>query len=301
MEGCSKNNYNNNKMMMSSSRKEDLFHVIHKVPQGDTPYVKAKHAQLVQKDPEAAIVLFWKAINAGDRVDSALKDMAVVMKQLNRSEEAIEAVKSFRGRCSNQAQESLDNVLIDLYKKCGKVDEQIGLLKRKLRLIYQGEIFNGKPTKTARSHGKKFQVSVKQETSRLLGNLGWAYMQKSNYLTAEVVYRKAQMIDPDANKACNLGLCLIKQGRYDDARSVLEDILQDKLPGSEDIKARNRAEELLMELKAFQPPMELSDILGLDDDFVNGIELLVNEWAPLRTKRLPIFEEISTFRDKLSC
>ncbi|GKU86109.1 hypothetical protein SLEP1_g678 [Rubroshorea leprosula] len=104
----------------------------------------------------------------GDRVDSALKDMAVVMKQLDRTEEAIEAIKSFRGRCSEKAQESLDNVLMDLYKKCGKVDEQIELLKRKLRQIYQGEIFNGKPTKTARSHGKKFQVSVKQETARLL-------------------------------------------------------------------------------------------------------------------------------------
>lgn len=53
-------------------------------------------------------------------------------------------------------------------QKCGKVDEQIDLLKWKLRLIYQGGAFNGKPTKTARSHGKKFQVSVKQETSRLL-------------------------------------------------------------------------------------------------------------------------------------
>lgn len=74
--------------------------------------------QLIEKNPEAAIVLFWKAINAGDRVDSALKDMAVVMKQLDRSEEAIEAIKSFRSRCSKQAQESLDNVLIDLYKVC---------------------------------------------------------------------------------------------------------------------------------------------------------------------------------------
>ena len=72
--------------------------------------------QLVEKDHEAAIVLFWKAINAGDKVDSALKDMAVVMKQLNRAEEAIEAIKSFRGLCSKQAQEPLDNVLIDLYK-----------------------------------------------------------------------------------------------------------------------------------------------------------------------------------------
>ena len=72
--------------------------------------------QLVEKDPEVAIVLFWKAINAGDRVDSALKDMAVVMKQLDRTEEAIEAIKSFWGLCPKQVQESLDDVLIDLYK-----------------------------------------------------------------------------------------------------------------------------------------------------------------------------------------
>lgn len=72
--------------------------------------------QLVEKNPDAAIGLFSKAINARDRVDSALKDMAVIMKQQDRAEEAIEAVRSFRHLCSKQAQESLDNVLIDLYK-----------------------------------------------------------------------------------------------------------------------------------------------------------------------------------------
>lgn len=72
--------------------------------------------QLVDKDPEKAIPLFWAAINAGDRVDSALKDMAIVMKQQNRAGEAIEAIKSLRTRCSDQAQESLDNILLDLYK-----------------------------------------------------------------------------------------------------------------------------------------------------------------------------------------
>lgn len=71
---------------------------------------------MIEKDPDAAIGLFWKAINAGDRVDSALKDMAIVMKQQDRAEEAIEAIKSFRNLCSKQAQESLDNVLVDLYK-----------------------------------------------------------------------------------------------------------------------------------------------------------------------------------------
>lgn len=70
----------------------------------------------MEKDPDGAVVWFWKAINAGDRVDSALKDMAVIMKQQDRIEEAIEAIRSFRHLCSKQAQESLDNLLIDLYK-----------------------------------------------------------------------------------------------------------------------------------------------------------------------------------------
>ncbi|KAE9460792.1 hypothetical protein C3L33_07317, partial [Rhododendron williamsianum] len=289
--------------------KEELYHVIHKVPCGDGPYVIAKHAQ---KDLEGAIVWFWKAINAGDRVDSALKDMAVVMKQMDRTGEAIEAIKSFRGRCSRHSQESLDN---------------------KLRLIYQGEAFNGKPTKTARSHGKKFQVSVRQETSKLLGNLGWAYMQKTNYIAAEVVYKKAQMIDPDTTKACNLALCLIKQARVDEARLVLEEVLRGKLPGSCNTKSRARAQELLLDLEPRQPPPlpppplssevmgpnldpSSSEVMGpnldppssseemglnLDQEFVDGLERLMHAWAPSRSKRLPIFEEISSFRDQLAC
>lgn len=283
--------------------KQEPFHVLHKLPSGDTPYVRAKHVQLIEKDPEGAIVLFWKAINAGDRVDSALKDMAVVMKQQDRAEEAIEAIRSFRDRCSKQAQESLDNVLIDLYKKCGKLDEQIELLKQKLRMIYQGEAFNGKATKTARSHGRKFQVTIKQETSRILGNLGWAYMQQANFAAAEAVYRKAQQIDPDANKACNLCLCLIKQGRYAEARNVIQEVLQGQLLGSDDPKSVNRAKELLQELEQWQSSALPSTPSGLslEDAFIEGLDQLMNYWTPFRSKRLPIFEEISAYRDQLAC
>jgi len=95
------------------------------------------YAQLVEKDPVAAIALFWKAINAGDRVDSALKDMAVVMKQQDRAEEAIEAIKAFRDRCSKQAQESLDNVLIDLYKVAIKLDNLIRIFIFFLKKFYE--------------------------------------------------------------------------------------------------------------------------------------------------------------------
>ncbi|XP_033515508.1 protein SULFUR DEFICIENCY-INDUCED 1-like isoform X2 [Nicotiana tomentosiformis] len=237
--------------MMKNKENKELFHVVHKVPSGDGPYVRAKHAQLVEKEPETAIVWFWKAINGGDRVDSALKDMCVVMKQLHRTEEAIEAIYSFRSLCSQQAQESLDNVLLDLLK----------------------------------------------------GNLGWAYMQKGDFMAAEVIYKKAQMIDADSNKACNLAHCLIKQARYDEARNILEDVWRANYAGSDDPKTKNRVEELVLELDSRQPPPFLQNLpgLNLDDDFVNGLEQLINAWAPSKSRRLPIFEEISTFKNQLAC
>ncbi|CAI9276445.1 unnamed protein product [Lactuca saligna] len=238
----------------SNSTRSESFHVTHKVPVGDSPYVRAKNVQLVEKDPERAIPLFWAAINAGDRVDSALKDMAIVMKQQNRAEEAIEAIKSLRRRCSDQAQESLDNILLDLYKRCGRLDDQIGLLRHKLFLIQQGMAFNGKRTKTARSQGKKFQVSVEQEATRLLGNLGWALMQQNNYIEAEDAYRRALVIAPDNNKMCNLGICLMKQGRLGEAKDTLRLVKPAVVDGPRGVdshlKAYERAQQMLRDLES---------------------------------------------------
>jgi hypothetical protein len=75
-----------------------------------------KILELVEKDLDASIAWFWKAIIAGDKLDSALKDMAVVMKQRGYLAEAIDAIKSLRHRCPKQSQGSLDNILLDLYK-----------------------------------------------------------------------------------------------------------------------------------------------------------------------------------------
>ncbi|XP_057837176.2 protein SULFUR DEFICIENCY-INDUCED 1 isoform X2 [Cryptomeria japonica] len=213
------------------------FGIKHKVPVGDTPYIRAKQVQLVEKNPEAAIALFWAAINAGDRVESALKDMAIVMKQLGRADEAIEAIKSFRHRCSLQAQESLDNVLLDLYKS----------------------------------------------------NLGWAYMQQNNYVAAEVVYRKAQYFVMDANKACNLGVCLMKQGKLEEAIAVLKVV---NPVNEKDFKSLEHAKQLLKEIHEFQvhggSKRSLSTIsrhihnhYGLDSTLVSdgGIHYSNNEYG----------------------
>ncbi|XP_057470555.1 protein POLLENLESS 3-like [Actinidia eriantha] len=251
--------------------KADRFHVIHKVPAGDSPYVRAKHVQLIEKDPNRAISLFWAAINSGDRVDSALKDMAVVMKQLNRSDEAIEAIKSFRHLCPYESQESLDNVLLELYKRSGRIEEQIEMLRHKVKTIEEGMSFGGKRTKSARSQGKKIQITLEQEYSRLLGNLAWAYLHQNNFRSAEELYRKALSFEADKNKQCNLAICLMHMNRMTEAKLLLQTVRVSPMDGQVDdsyVKSFERATEMLTELESRSGEMPIG---GEDTRFTSSI------------------------------
>ncbi|KAG8385200.1 hypothetical protein BUALT_Bualt03G0017100 [Buddleja alternifolia] len=235
------------------SPQQQLFHVIHKVPSGDSPYVRAKHVQLIDKDPTRSISLFWAAINSGDRVDSALKDMAVVMKQLDRSDEAIEAVKSFRHLCPPESQESLDNILVELYKQSGRIEEEIEMLQMKVKQVEEGMAFGGKRTKMARSQGKKIHITVEKEYSRLLGNLAWAYMQHNDFKSAEENYRKALSFESDKNKQCNLAVCLMQMNKLTEAKFLLQTIKFSSDNGRIDeshVKSFERASEMLAELES---------------------------------------------------
>uniref|UniRef100_A0A803KUJ1 Uncharacterized protein n=2 Tax=Chenopodium quinoa TaxID=63459 RepID=A0A803KUJ1_CHEQI len=239
-------------MSEQTKKNSDIFHVIHKVPSGHSPYVKAKHVQLIEKDPSRAVAMFWNAINAGDRVDSALKDMAVVMKQLDRSDEAIEAIKSFRHLCSSDSQESLDNVLVELYKRSGRLEEQIEVLQQKLKRVEEGFRFVGRRVKVGKSQGKKVQITVEQEYARLLGNLAWAYLQQNDYETAEEYYRKALSIEPDRNKQCNLAICLMCMNRIAEAKFLLQVTRASAPEGLMDesyAKSFERASDLLAEIE----------------------------------------------------
>ncbi|XP_027338252.1 protein POLLENLESS 3-like [Abrus precatorius] len=237
----------------NSVNKSDLFHIIHKVPAGDSPYVKAKQVQLVDKDPSRAISLFWAAINAGDRVESALKDMALVMKQLNRSDEAIEAIKSFRHLCPSDSQESLDNILVELFKRSGRVDEEISMLHHKLKQIEDGVTFVGRTTKQARSQGKKIQITAEQEISRILGNLAWAYLQKGDYKIAEEHYRKALSFEVDRNKQCNLAICLMHMNKITEAKFLLQAVTtasKNRKMDDSFVKSFERATQMLVEMES---------------------------------------------------
>ncbi|KAL9232887.1 hypothetical protein vseg_007949 [Gypsophila vaccaria] len=250
------------KQRWSPSNHDDSFHVIHKVPHGDSPYVKAKHVQIVEKDPGKAVSLFWNAINSGDRVDSALKDMAAVMKQLNRPDEAIEAIRSFRHLCPADSQESIDNVLVELYKRSGRLEEEIEVLLLKLKRVEEMNCSGGKSLRMGRCHGKRVPVRPQQEYARLLGNLAWAYLQLNEYRTAEEYYRKALSIEPDRNKKCNLAVCLLLMNNITEAKFLLQSIRASTPAGKMDdsyAKSYERASELLYEMESQSTPSSSID------------------------------------------
>ncbi|PVH36223.1 hypothetical protein PAHAL_6G024000 [Panicum hallii] len=228
-------------------------------PSLDSPYVRAKQAQVIEKDPNKAVPLFWAAINSGDRIESALKDMANVLKQANRAEEAIEAIRSFRDRCPYEAQESLDNILLDLYKKCGRTEEQIEMLTIKLRIVDE-ELASGRwKTKQSKSHGRVVYLSLRDEKARLLGNLAWAYMQSENYEEAEMLYRQALAVEADYNKECNLAICLMKTGKLAEAKYLLQAIPYN-CDDESHVKSLSRATEMLRELELQSLPSPITQM-----------------------------------------
>ncbi|CAD6266521.1 unnamed protein product [Miscanthus lutarioriparius] len=173
--------------------------------------------------------------------------MANVLKLANRAEEAIEAIRSFSDQCPYEAQESLDNILLDLYKKCGRTDEQIEMLTIKLRIVDE-ELASGRwKTKLSKSHGRVVYLSLRDEKARLLGNLAWAYMQSENYEEAEMLYRQALAIEADYNKECNLAICLMKTGKLAEAKYLIQAIPYN-CDDESHVKSLSRATEMLREL-----------------------------------------------------
>jgi hypothetical protein len=97
-------------------------------------------------------------------------------------------------------------------------------------------------------------------------------------------------------------MCLIKQGRHAEARQTLEDVVLRRIYGSEDEKVVARAEQLLHELDLISCVSSPLDVdLSVHEEIMERLDLVMNEWTPFRSRRLPVFEEIATFRDQIAC
>lgn len=58
---------------------KDIDHL--PLPKGNSPYAQAKRAEYIDRDTLVAKMLYQKAIQLGDRTESALKDLASILHQ----------------------------------------------------------------------------------------------------------------------------------------------------------------------------------------------------------------------------
>ena len=171
------------------------------IPRGSTPYARAKRVQLIEKDLERAAQLLRDAIKQGDNVESAVKDLAALLVQLGRADEAIQVLERNRMRISNQ--QSVDNMLIGFYQNAGKHDKAIELLHKKLE-----------------------QANTQSKKAQILWQIAIGHLRKEDYAQAEQTFRKVLQAQPDNRTAQrNIALCLFKQERYEEAQHILNRIL----------------------------------------------------------------------------
>ena len=171
------------------------------VPKGSNPYARAKRVQWIDKDLDRAAQLLRNAISQGDNTESAVKDLAALLAQQGKPEEAIQVLINNRKRI--QDQQSVDNLLIGFYQNAGQYDQVMALLQKKIE--------------HAATEGKKAQI---------LWQIANTYLRKEDYPHAENSFRTVLKLQPDNKTAQrNIAICLFKRERYEEAQRILNRIL----------------------------------------------------------------------------
>ncbi|CAG9309908.1 unnamed protein product [Blepharisma stoltei] len=100
------------------------------IPHGDNPYAKAKQAEYKDKDYKKAELYYKQAIAQGDRVESAVKDLASLLHQRGKTAEACKLLETHRGLFVNDF-EKYQNLYNTIYKQ---LDETASSLSRILKV-----------------------------------------------------------------------------------------------------------------------------------------------------------------------
>jgi len=192
-------------------------------------YARAKHAQLTLKDLALARTLMESEIRTGgESARSALKDLVCILKQQGAHAEATRAILAHRDRWSNDArmQESLDNMLLDLYKHARDLEGQI-VVTGHLIAYSRKALAEGRTGWMIRTAGCKNTVSVHRRLSTLYRLRGQAEMQSGRWadaeasLTTALAHERSHTDAEDMGVNIDLAACRIAVGKPLEARDVL--------------------------------------------------------------------------------
>jgi len=170
------------------------------LPKGQGPYARAKRAQLVDQDFDRAVDLYRAAIKQRDKLESAVKDLSMLLDQLERSEEAINLLESKRKGI--RGKRPYDNILATLYQNHGHHKKAIALLE------------------TLAQEAKRGDRAV------LLRRIVFSYFKTSRYDDAERTLNQLLDENPGDRPAERLlvGLEDARAGRYDEAIETIGEL-----------------------------------------------------------------------------
>ena len=158
------------------------------LPRGDGLYARARRAQLVDLDLEAAEKLFKEAIRTGDNTESAEKDLASLLNQQGRVDEAIALLEDSSKRAKDAS--SYENMLATFYQHANRHDDAVRILEQ------------------------LFQKSPRTKRSSLLTRIATSHLRARKFTAAEDTLRKLLDDDPHNRTALRL------RGVLEDARSA---------------------------------------------------------------------------------
>lgn len=141
------------------------------LPPGTGPYAQAKRAEHIEQDPEKAEKLYRQAIRENNRKDSAIKDLASLLHQHGRSQEAISLLKKYAREFKQDT--AYDNMLATFYQHSDRHDEALDVLNRLLNSTA------GPPKRIA-----------------LLKRLAYSYFKSSRFYEAERTLQTLLTINP---------------------------------------------------------------------------------------------------------
>ena len=171
------------------------------IPKGSSSFARAKRAQLGEKDLDKAEEFFRRAILQSDNLESAVNDLAWLLSQRERFEDAVKVIEQNRSRIRNQ--QSLENLLTNIYKKAGRHDKAIELLQKQLG-----------------------QTKTLEKQNLIRWHIASSYLKSEKFVEAEKLLKEILKHQPAHISAKrNLALCLSRQERYDEAEELIKQIL----------------------------------------------------------------------------
>lgn len=170
------------------------------LPKGEGSYARAKRAQFVDHDLDTAEKLLKEATLTGDNAESAMKDLASLLQQQGRVDEAIALLEKASRRAKDIS--SYGNMLATFYQHASRHEEAVQILEQ------------------------LFQKSPRAKKSSLLARIATSHLRARRFAAAEETLRKLLDDDPHNRTAPRL-LDALENARDAESQDEVDEAIGD--------------------------------------------------------------------------